>query len=122
MKFVFFLFALLVPTFGLVRSIPAQSTPQGNAENGKRLFMRDSCWECHGTVGQGSRDGARIGSTSLTLQGVIRYVRRPTGAMPAFSEKVVSDQDLTDIYAYLKSLPTAKPSKDIPLLNQAKNE
>jgi mono/diheme cytochrome c family protein len=117
MKYATLILALLAPAFA-----QTQSGPQGNAENGKRLFLRDSCWECHGTVGQGSRDGARIGSTSLTLQGVIRYVRRPAGAMPAFSEKVVSDQDLTDIYAYLKSLPAAKPSKDIPLLNQAKSE
>jgi ubiquinol-cytochrome c reductase cytochrome c subunit len=117
MRYAILLLAFLVPSFA-----QTQSAPKGNAENGKRLFLRDSCWECHGTVGQGSRDGARIAATSLTLQGVIRYVRRPAGAMPAFSEKVVSDQDLTDIYAYLKSLPPAKPVKDIPLLNQAKNE
>ena len=36
--------------------------------------------------------------------------------MPAFTEKVISDQELTDIYAYLKTIP-AKPAKDIPLLN-----
>jgi ubiquinol-cytochrome c reductase cytochrome c subunit len=124
MRYATLVFVLLVPALALL--IPAcaaaQSGPQANAENGKRLFLRDACWECHGTVGQGSRDGARIAATSLSLQGVIRYVRRPAGSMPAFSEKVVSDQDLTDIYAYLKSLPPAKPAKDVPLLNQAKNE
>jgi len=90
----------------------------GNAENGKRLFLRDGCYECHGYAGQGSRDGARLASTILSVQGLIRYVRRPTGAMPAFTDKVVSDQELTDIYAYVKSLPGPKPVKDIPLLNQ----
>jgi ubiquinol-cytochrome c reductase cytochrome c subunit len=49
---------------------------------------------------------------------MILYVRRPPGAMPAFSEKVVSDQELTDIHAYLQTLPAAKAAKDIPLLNQ----
>ena len=108
---------LLLPLFAL-----AQSAASGNADNGKRLFLRDGCWECHGYAGQGGRDGARIGATSLTLQGVIRYVRKPTGAMPAFTDKLISDQELTDIYAYLKSLPPVKAAKDVPLLNQFKNE
>ena len=108
---------LLLPLFAL-----AQSAASGNADNGKRLFLRDGCWECHGYAGQGGRDGARIGATSLTLQGVIRYVRKPTGTMPAFTDKLISDQELTDIYAYLKSLPPVKAAKDVPLLNQFKNE
>jgi mono/diheme cytochrome c family protein len=108
-------FAMLLPVLAA-----AQSAPSGNLDNGKRLFLSKGCWECHGFAGQGGRDGARIGATSLTLQGVIRYVRRPTGAMPAFTDKVIADQELTDIYAYLKSLPSVKAAKDVPLLNQIK--
>jgi hypothetical protein len=37
--------------------------------------------------------------------------------MPPYTAKVASDQDLADIYAYLKSFPTPPPAKDIPLLN-----
>jgi hypothetical protein len=33
----------------------------------------------------------------------------------------VSDQDLTDIYAYLRTVPPAKSPKEIPLLNQLKS-
>src|SRR5215467_4041824 len=98
----------------------AQSGTSGNADKGKQLFMKQNCYYCHGTTGQGGRDGARIAQTALNLQGVMRYVRKPTGGMPAFTEKILSDQDLTDIYAYLKSLPAAKASKDIPLLDQIK--
>jgi mono/diheme cytochrome c family protein len=97
-----------------------QTAPAGNAEKGKQLFMKQNCYYCHGTAGQGGRDGARIAQTSLNLQGVIRYVRKPAGAMPAFTEKILSDQELTDIYAYLKSLPAAKQPKEIPLLDQIK--
>jgi mono/diheme cytochrome c family protein len=111
--------ALLAPLAASAQSPPA---PPGNADTGKRLLLSKGCWECHGFSGQGGRDGARIGATSLTLQGVIRYVRRPTGAMPAFTDKVITDQELTDIYAYLKSLPPVKAAKDVPLLNQLKNE
>ena len=89
----------------------------GNADNGKRMFMKNGCFECHGTVGQGTIAGARIGPPPLNAQGVIRYVRRPAGQMPAFTEKVMSDQELTDVYAYLKTIPAPKPIKDIPLLS-----
>jgi mono/diheme cytochrome c family protein len=110
---------LLVLIAGPVIAAP-QTPPAGNAEKGKQLFMKQNCYYCHGTAGQGGRDGARIAQTSLNLQGVIRYVRKPAGAMPAFTEKILSDQELTDIYAYLKSLPAAKQPKDIPLLDQIK--
>ena len=40
--------------------------------------------------------------------------------MPAYKDKVISDQELTDIWAFLQSLPKAKAAKDIPLLNQLK--
>src|ERR1051325_11273677 len=97
-----------------------QAAPNGNAENGKRLFLKQNCYYCHGTAGQGTRDGARIAQTALNLQGLMRYVRKPLGAMPAFTEKILSDQELTDIFAYLKSLPPAKAPKDIKILDDIK--
>ena len=114
------IFSLILMMMSLPIVGAAQSAPTGNAETGKKIFMKQNCYYCHGTTGQGGRDGARIAQTALNLQGVVRYVRKPTGGMPAFTEKILSDQELTDIYAYLKSLPAAKPSKDIPLLDQIK--
>jgi mono/diheme cytochrome c family protein len=99
----------------------ASAQQAGNADEGKKLFTRDGCWECHGYAGQGSRDGARIAATVLTEQAFIRYVRKPSGAMPAFVEKILPDPQLADIYAYVKTLPAPKPVKDVPLLNQMKN-
>ncbi|HEV3140310.1 MAG TPA: cytochrome c [Vicinamibacterales bacterium] len=96
----------------------AQDTP--NAANGKRVFEKDGCYECHGYAGQGGRDGARIAATTMPAPAFVRYVRRPSGAMPAFTQKVLSDQELADIYAYLKSLPAAKSANEIPLLNRAR--
>jgi mono/diheme cytochrome c family protein len=119
MKIIALVVAALAITIGASIGF-AQSN--GNAENGKRLFLRDGCWECHGYAGQGSRDGARIASTALNAQALIRYVRRPAGAMPAYVDKVISDQELTDIWAYLKTLPGPKPVKDVPILNAIKNE
>jgi len=56
----------------------------------------------------------------MQAQNMIRYVRRPPGEMPAYTEKVASDQDLKDIYAYLRSFAPPKAVKDIPLLNEMK--
>ena len=103
-------------------ALAQQSTTTGNADNGKRLFLRDGCWACHGYAGQGGRDGARLADTALTTAQLTRYVRRPSGAMPAYIDKVITDQELADIYAYVKSLPGPKPVKDIPLLNELKGQ
>ena len=117
------LLILFAATLLAVPSLAVGQAPTpaaGDVENGKRLFTKQNCYYCHGTEGQGGRDGARIAQIGLNAQGLIRYVRKPAGAMPAFSEKMISDQELTDIYAYLKSLPKAKAPNDIPLLNQLK--
>ena len=107
------------PLVAAAQTTPANNAANaGNAERGKRLFQDKNCYYCHGTTGQGSRDGARITNTVLNTEGLIRYVRKPAGAMPAYTEKLISDQELQDIVAYLKSLPAAKAPKDIPLLNQ----
>jgi len=112
--------AFFAATLALPQTPASSNASAGNAEKGKALFLRDGCYECHGYVGQGTKDGARIGPPVLNVQGLIRYVRRPAGAMPAFTEKVVTDAELTDIYAYLKSIPAPKAVKDIPLLNDLK--
>ncbi len=104
------LLAALLPGFAFAQ----------NAENGKRVFVRDGCYECHGYNGQGTIAGARLAPPVLNAQGMIRYVRKPAGAMPAFTDKVLSDQEVNDIYAFLKTMPAPKPVKDIPLLNQIK--
>jgi len=102
---------LPVMLLAIAAALPAIAAAQSsgrNIENVKRLFVRDGCYECHGYAGQGSRDGARIAATPMSVQPFIHYVRRPAGRMPAFTEKVATDQELADIHAYLKSLPAPK--------------
>jgi mono/diheme cytochrome c family protein len=36
--------------------------------------------------------------------------------MPPFQKAILSDEDLADIYAYLRSIPKAPDYKTIPLL------
>ena len=92
--------------------------PGGNAENGKKLYTAYYCYACHGTVGQGGRDGARIAPNPPALATIRNYVRKPTGNMPPYTAKVLPDQELADIYAYLKSIAPSPAAKDIPLLSQ----
>jgi len=89
-----------------------------NADNGKRLFVKDGCYQCHGYQGQGGVAGARLAPRPIVLAALTAYVRHPTGQMPPYTSKVLSEADLADIHAYLSSIPAARPAKDIPLLNQ----
>ena len=98
----------------------AQDAPKGNAAEGKRLYMLDGCFTCHGRSGQG---GALTGpapilaSTAMPFDGFKGQIRDPSNNMPAYSDAVLSDKDIGDIYAYVKSLPGARSPKDIPILN-----
>jgi hypothetical protein len=38
--------------------------------------------------------------------------------MPPYTLKVLSDAELADIYAFLRSIPPPRGEKDIPSLNQ----
>jgi mono/diheme cytochrome c family protein len=98
----------------------SEAAPAGNVETGKKIFMKDGCYECHGREGQGAAQGSgpRIGPPQRFIRPFINYVRQPTGQMPPFTTAVISDQELADIYAYLQSRPRPASSKDIPLLNQ----
>jgi mono/diheme cytochrome c family protein len=93
------------------------TAPTGNAENGKRLFMKDGCYQCHGREGQGSNmSGPRIAPNPPPLEVILGYVRKPSGEMPPYTAKVISDQELTDIYAYLQSRPAPSKEKAAQLL------
>jgi mono/diheme cytochrome c family protein len=114
---------LLLVTIGL----GAQGTTQspraartGTAEAGKTLYTKMTCYYCHGTAGQGGTAGARIALVPRSQDAFVRYVRRPTATMPAYSERILSDEQLADIYAYLRSLPAARPASEIPLLADLK--
>ena len=100
----------------LLCGILLAQTPAGNPENGKRLFDQFACYNCHGRLGQGTVAGPRLGPRPLPVAALIAYVRKPTAQMPPFTEKVISDAQLTDIRAYLASVPDA--AKDPPLLKQ----
>src|SRR5712691_6880537 len=102
----------------VVVAVQAQ-TLTGNADNGKRLFLKNGCYQCHGYAGQGGLGGARLAQTKLPLVAFTAYVRNPApGGMPPYRAKVMSDQELADVWTYIKTFPEPPPVKSIPLLNQ----
>jgi mono/diheme cytochrome c family protein len=118
-----FLFVFAALLFGLPAARAQQTSDapaSGNAQNGKKLFMSDGCYECHGRQGQGAAQtgAARIGPPQLSFDGFQSYVRSPKNQMPPYTSKALPDPDLADIYAYLKSIPMPPKGKDIPLLNK----
>jgi len=96
----------------------AGAAPAGNAQNGRKLFVSYGCYECHDREGQGGAGtGPRLAPKPIPFAALSAYVRHPSGQMPPYTAKVVSDKDLADIYAFLLSIPAPPPVKSIPLLN-----
>ena len=111
MKLLIALILLSLPVLAQTRAVDAQ--------NGKRLFLKNGCYECHGYGGQGGAAGARLAQTKLTLPAFTAYVRNPApGGMPPYRPKIMTDQELADVFAYIKTFPEPPPLSSIPLLNQ----
>ena len=91
-----------------------------SADLGKTAYIQNGCWQCHGTLGQGSiatSGGKRLAPDPLPWEMFSGFVRSSNRAMPPFSDKILSDGDLADIYAYLQSIPKPPAANSIPLLN-----
>jgi len=94
----------------------AQSKASGDAARGKELYVKYTCYACHSFDGHGGA-GARLVPMKMLLPVFTAYVRAPR-VMPAYREKVMSDAQLADVYAYIKSIPESPAAKSIPLLSQ----
>lgn len=88
----------------------APAAPAGNVETGKKLYVKNGCASCHGLEGQGApTSGPRIGPAPLPVAAFIKYVRAPKNQMPPYTGKVMTDQELTDVRAFLAARP--KPAE-----------
>src|SRR5437870_11704715 len=104
----------LTMTATILSGTPVRS---GDPKGGKRLYTSYGCYQCHGYEGQGAQaTGPRLGPDPIPFTEFVAYLREPRGEMPPYTAKVVSDQELTDIYAFLKSLPRPPDARTISLL------
>ncbi|MBC8021637.1 MAG: cytochrome c [Burkholderiales bacterium] len=111
------LLAALAATTALAAHAQA---PAGDASRGKALYMKNMCYTCHGTVGQGGDRGSgpRIAYDVWPWEAFAQQTRRPRESMPRYPAEHVSDQDLADIYVYVASFKRGAKAADIPLLKE----
>jgi mono/diheme cytochrome c family protein len=106
---------------GQAAKVSAQDAPSGDAGNGKRVYLADGCFQCHGRSGQGGAfnyPAPAIAQVEMPAESFVAFLREAPRDMPTYSTAVLSDKDANDIYAFLRSLPGRKPVQDFPLLNQ----
>jgi len=97
----------------------AQDAPPGDVANGRSVYLKVNCFQCHGRAGQGGAmnyPAPPLAKTAMPFEGFKMVVRESMRDMPAYNEAVLADKDLVDIYAFLQSLPDQRPAKDIAIL------
>ena len=95
---------LLVMTFNISANEPSKVEHDG--QNGRTLYIQKGCYACHGYEGQGGIiSGPKLAPDPLPVDVFIARVRRPIADMPAYSRKVLKEEDLSDIYRFLQTIP-----------------
>jgi mono/diheme cytochrome c family protein len=92
------------------------AAPPGNIERGGVLYKKVGCYQCHANEAQGGLSGPRIGPNLVPYPRFSQYTRRPTGEMPPYTPKVLSDQELADIYAWVNARPRPPAVNTLPQL------
>jgi len=96
----------------------AATAPPGRVDVGAAIYRKVGCFQCHVNEAQGGANGPKLGPDPVPFTRFTQYVRRPTGDMPPYSEKVLSAQDMADIYAFVRARPRPPAVSAIPLLAQ----
>jgi mono/diheme cytochrome c family protein len=94
----------------------AAQAPAGRVEAGAAIYRKVGCFQCHVNEAQGGANGPKLGPDPVPFARFAQYIRKPTGDMPPYTEKVLSAQDLADIYAFLRARPRPPAVSAIPLL------
>ena len=90
------------PTFeGLGLAEPGLALTGDPEQDGRALFFKYGCASCHGVKGQGAAVGPDLSDSSASK--IRREVRDGPEGMPAYVSSALSDEDLQEIIAFLKS-------------------
>ena len=95
----------------------AAAAPQGDAENGKKIYTTYGCYQCHNYVANGGGAGPRLAPRPITWPAFSVQVRKPKDEMPPYTTKMITDKELADIYAFLRTIPEPPSVQSIPILN-----
>jgi len=94
----------------------ATGVPVGRVDVGAAIYRKVGCFQCPVNEAQGGANGPKLGPDPVPFARFTQYTRKPTGAMPPYTEKVLSAQDMADIYAFVRSRPRPPAVNTIPLL------
>jgi mono/diheme cytochrome c family protein len=93
-----------VPTAAPTAAPAPAAGPAGDVAAGKQVWAITPCIGCHGANAEGGI-GPKLAGTALSLEESVKIVRNGVAgtAMMAFGDAQISDKELSDIYAWLKS-------------------
>lgn len=95
--------ALLLLIAALAPLVVGAEPAAQDAAAGQKVWEAALCKNCHGEKGEG-KYGAPLAGTTKTAADFIAQVRTPRQNMPAFTAAQISDADITNIHAYMKTL------------------
>ena len=112
---------LVLPALAAAVAVLASNTAPaaqaaGDIARGKAAYDRIGCWACHGYQGQGGSTGPKIGPNPTAYPAFSAFVRTTSGEMPPFTARILPEQDLRDIHAYLASVPPGPNAATISIL------
>lgn len=79
------------------------ATTAGDPAAGQKVWASQPCSGCHGANAEGG-SAPKLAATARSYDRVLAQVRKGGGPMPAFPADQISDQDVQNLYAWLKSL------------------
>jgi mono/diheme cytochrome c family protein len=112
-------FLTVAVVLALLMGIGVSTAFAQDPDQGKRIWAEVvwQCQRCHGPAGEGAW-GPTLAGNKNPVEDWISQVRAPRRSMPTFSPQQVSDEQITDIHAYLTSLPepatAALPDAGLP--------
>ena len=90
--------------------------PAGDAANGAKVYVAVGCFTCHGRSGQGGNFNYAtpvLAKIQWPVEALRAFLRVGVNDMPAYAKEVLSDQQIADVHAFLRSLPGPRAPADI---------
>ena len=93
-----------IPFAGIGLADPGLGSDPDPLVRGRLLYVNYGCATCHGLASQGGVVGPALDLEDLFLDDFRPLLRSGPRGMPAFTDAILSDDDLETIYRYLKAI------------------
>lgn len=82
---------------------------------GLELYAFLECNNCHGTHGEGSAESPALNTEVFSAEHILETMRAGPEAMPAIRARILPDEELAPLVAYVQSLPLSVSVKVLVL-------